>query len=147
MDVLRRNTDYALRAIVGLAGHYRQQPVSARRLAKQQDVPYQLMCKILQKLHNAKLVESCMGPNGGFHLSREPSKISLLDVIVAIQGPVRLNRCLLGVSECPRQPKCGVSKRLAELQKHIDSYLGKTTLDELLTSRLMKKPKTKDKTR
>jgi Rrf2 family protein len=110
-------------------------------------MPYQLTCKILQKLHNARLVDSCMGPKGGFRLSRKPSKISLLDVIVVIQGPVLLNRCLLGVSECPRRPRCAVSNRLAELQRHIDSYLGAITLDELSTSRLMKKTKTNDKLR
>jgi Rrf2 family protein len=130
--------------MVGLARQDSNDPLSTRQLAKEQDIPYQLACKILQKLHNAKLVESCMGPNGGFRLSREPSKISLLDVIAAIQGPVRLNRCLLGVSECPRRPKCAVSKRLAELQKHIDGYFGAITLDELSTSRVMKKPKSKD---
>jgi Rrf2 family protein len=124
--------------MLGLAGDNGQKPVSARQLAKEQDIPYQLACKILQKLHKAKLVESCMGPNGGFRLSRESSKISLLDIIAAIQGPVRLNRCLLSVSKCQRRPKCAVSKRLAELQRHIDGYLGQTTLDELLAGRFIK---------
>lgn len=145
MDVLRRNTDYALRAMVGLARQDGQEPVSARWLAKEQNMPYQLTCKILQKLHNARLVESCMGPKGGFRLSRKPSRISLRDVIEVVQGPVQLNRCLLGVSECPRRPKCAVNKKLAELQRHIDGYLGEIKLDELSTSRSTKKPKTKDR--
>lgn len=143
MDVLRRNTDYALRAMVGLAGHQEKEPVSARELAREQEVPYQLMCKMLQKLHNARLVESCMGPKGGFRLGRKPSKISLRDIIEVVQGPVLLNRCLLGVYECPRRPKCAVSKKLAELQKYIDGYLGEIKLDELSTSRLIKKSKYK----
>ena len=147
MDVLRRNTDYGLRAMVNLVRHYDRESVPTRQIASQENISYQLACKILQRLHNAKLVESCMGPRGGFRLSREPSKISLRDIIVAIQGPVRLNRCLLGVSECPRRPKCAVSKRLAELQRHIDGYLGAITLDELSTSRPVKKPKTNDELR
>jgi Rrf2 family protein len=145
MDVLRRNTDYALRAMVGLARRDGQDPVSARWLAKEQDMPYQLTCKILQKLHNARLVESCMGPKGGFRLRRKPSRISLRDIIEVLQGPVQLNKCLLGASECPRRPKCAVSKRLADLQRYIDGYLGAITLDELSTSRSTKKPKTKDR--
>ncbi|UCF43167.1 MAG: Rrf2 family transcriptional regulator [Planctomycetota bacterium] len=147
MDVLRRNTDYALRAMVNLARHYGRESVSTKQIASQENISYQLACKILQRLHNAKLVESCMGPKGGFRLSREPSKINLLELIRATQGPVQLNRCLLGVSECPRRPKCTVSNRLAELQRHIDGYLGAITLDELSTSRLMKKSKTKYKSR
>ena len=132
MDVLRRNTDYALRAMLNLASHYGQKPVSAREVVRKEDISYHLACKMLQKLCKAKLVKSCMGPKGGFQLSRKPSKIGLLEVIEAIQGPVRLNRCLLGVDACPRRPRCGVSRKLDELQRHIESFLVGITLDELL---------------
>ena len=132
MDVLRRNTDYALRAMLNLASHYGQEPVSTREVVRKEDISYHLACKMLQKLRKAKLVRSRMGPKGGFQLSRKPSKIGLLEVIEAIQGPVRLNRCLLGVDACPRRPRCGVSSKLDELQRHIESFLAGITLDELL---------------
>ena len=135
MDVLRRNTDYALRAMVNLAGHYGNEPLSTRTIAAKEDIPYQLACKIMQKLHKASLVKSCMGPRGGFRLSRRPSKINLLEVIEAVQGPVRLNRCLLGRDVCERQKSCALSRKLANLQEYIDSYLRSITLDELLQSR------------
>ncbi len=138
MDVLRRNTDYALRVMVNLAIHYGQKSVSTREVAQGDDIPYQLACKILQKLRRAKLVVSCMGPKGGFSLSREPSKTTLMEIIGVIQGPVSLNRCLLAVDVCSRQKSCTVSKKLAELQKYIDSYLRGITLDELLRSRAVK---------
>ena len=134
MDVLRRNTDYALRAMANLARHYGRESVPTRQIASQEDISYQLACKILQRLHSANLVESCMGPRGGFRLSREPSKISLLELIRAIQGPVRLNRCLLGANGCPQQPNCATSRRLAGLQEYIDGYLGGITLDEISES-------------
>lgn len=132
MDVLRRNTDYALRAIVNLAAHYGNEPVSTRTIAVQEDISYQLACKLMQKLQNAKFVKSCMGPKGGFVLGREPSKISLLEVIEAIQGPISLNRCLLSVNACPKQRGCTVRARLVGLQQCIYEYLSGITLDELL---------------
>jgi Rrf2 family protein len=135
MDVLRRNTDYALRAMVNLARHYQQKLVPTREVASQENISYQLTCKLMQKLHYAKLVKSCMGPNGGFQLSRKPSKISLLEVVEAIQGPVSLNKCLLGVDACEQQRNCAVSRELAGLQEYIDSYLRGITLDELLQDR------------
>lgn len=143
MDVLRRNTDYALRAIINLARHYGNDSISTRIVADEEDISYQLACKLMQKLHNAGLVESNMGPKGGFQLSREPSKISVLEVIETVQGPLRLNRCLLGVEACPRQKSCTVRVKLAELQEYIGSYLGSIMLDELLRSRDIKRQKPK----
>jgi len=161
MDVLRRNTDYALRAMVNLARHYGNGTVSTRALTAKENIPYQLACKLMQMLHNAKLVESCMGPKGGFRLGKEPSKISLLEIIELIQGPIRLNRCLLGKNVCGRQKSsirlnnrcllrknacvrrkscpCPVRAKLAELQQCVNSHLAAITLNELLQSKSSQK--------
>ena len=89
----------------------------------------------MQKLHDAKLVESCMGPKGGYQLRKEPAKINILEIIEVIQGPLSFNRCLLAIDACSRQNDCPISKKLAELQKYVGNYLSDITLDELLRSR------------
>jgi len=131
MDVIRRNTDYAVRLAVHLAKHYGNEPISTRASAAEEHVPYQLACKLMQKLNNAKLVTSCMGPKGGFVLGAEPSKISLLDVVEAIQGSINMNRCLLSEDTCPKRTTCKVRGKLASLQKNINNGLAAITLDEL----------------
>ncbi|MHC4190912.1 MAG: hypothetical protein ACYSUB_14745 [Planctomycetota bacterium] len=50
---------------MNLARYWEQEPTSTREVAREKDISYQLMCKIQQKLHNARLVESCMGPKEG----------------------------------------------------------------------------------
>jgi Rrf2 family iron-sulfur cluster assembly transcriptional regulator len=134
MDIVRRNTDYALRAMIHLAEHYGNGAVSAREVARQGGIPYQLVCKLLQRLGKAGLIRSSMGARGGFKLRKDPSKISVLQVIETIQGPVRLNRCLLSAKACLRQRSCPVKPKLAELQKTIGDYLGGIKLDELVKS-------------
>jgi len=132
MDVIRRNTDYALRLVVGLVENYGAEPISARQLAKSQDVSETLACKLLQKLSSVKIVKSRMGANGGFELAKAPGKISLYQIIRAIQGNVCFNKCVINAKSCPKRPKCAVSKKLASLQKYIDESLKNTTLDKLL---------------
>ncbi|HON89978.1 MAG TPA: Rrf2 family transcriptional regulator [Sedimentisphaerales bacterium] len=132
MDILRRNTDYALRLMVSLARHGRDASISTRSLAQEQDVPYQLACKLMQQLHAGKLVESYMGARGGFRLGREPGRVSLLDVVEVIQGRLSLNRCLLSKTCCPRTATCPVRAKMGELQNQMEEYLGKVTLADLI---------------
>lgn len=134
VDVVRRNTDYALRLLVNLARNHSDGPVSTRAAAKEEGVPYQLACKLMQRLHKSQLVRSCMGPKGGFMLGREPSQISLREVVETIQGPISINRCLLVADACQRQRDCGARVKLAELQRHVRDYLDHVTLDELLVN-------------
>jgi Rrf2 family protein len=144
MDILRRNTDYALRAIVSLGKHWRQELVSTSEVAKEQAIPYQLACKIFQKLSKAQLVESSMGPKGGFQLSRKPAKINLQQVIEAMQGPMSLNRCLLDTDTCPNRTDCPVSKSLGGLQKYMNSYFQSVTVDDLLNNKHKKRGRKND---
>jgi Rrf2 family transcriptional regulator, iron-sulfur cluster assembly transcription factor len=132
MDILRRHTDYAVRLMVGLVRHQENNgSVSTRLLAEEQEVSYQLACKLMQQLHDARLVDSCMGPKGGFRLSRRPAEISLLEIIEVAQGPLSLNRCLAKAGACPRAKICPVRGKIGELQGRMGEYLGGVTLEEL----------------
>ncbi len=134
MSLLRQNTDYALRVMVHLADSDVNGCISARTLAREQDISYQFACKILQQLHEAKLVDSTMGPKGGYRLSRPANEITMRQVIEAVQGPVDLNRCMKGLATCPRQPCCPVTEKLAILQGRIEDYLEHITLNQLTSN-------------
>ena len=118
--------------MIGLARNYENGAVSTRSLADEQEVSYQLASKLMQRLHDAKLVDSCMGPRGGFRLSRAPADISLLEVVEVIQGPVRLNRCLMSDCACPRGGSCAVRAKITELQGHMEEYLSSVRLGDLV---------------
>ena len=109
--------------------------MSTLALSDEEDVSYQLACKLMQGLHKEGLVESDMGPKGGFRLARPPQEVPILAVIEAIQGPLRLNRCLLGDGACQRQDGCPIRARIGRLQEQMDQYLGAVTLGELAQSR------------
>ncbi len=143
MDILRRNTDYAIRAMVYLAANYDKESVPTRMLADAEDISYELACKIMQRLNKAKLVKSEMGPKGGFSLNKKPSEITLGDVIKVIQGQIRINRCLARNFKCTLKVDCPVHPRLFKLQENLDSYFNNITLSDILKTG--GKPKTNKK--
>jgi Rrf2 family transcriptional regulator, cysteine metabolism repressor len=136
MDIIRRNTDYALRAAVELAGRFGGEPVSTKEIADNQQIPYQLACKLMQRLHNAGIVKSEMGPSGGFVLCKNPSKITVRRLVEIIQGPVRLNNCKL----CQLSRCCNISPELTRLQGKINEFLDGLTLRQLADKNSGKKP-------
>jgi Rrf2 family transcriptional regulator, cysteine metabolism repressor len=137
MDIIRRNTDYALRAAVELAGRFGGEPVSTKEIAVRQQIPYQLACKLMQRLHNAGIVKSEMGPSGGFKLCKNPSKITVRRLVEIIQGPVRLNNCKL----CRLSCRCTISPELTRLQGKINEFLDGLTLRQLADTNSKNKPK------
>ena len=134
MDLIRRDTDYAFRLAAKLAGVYAdEKALSAKLLAKEAQVPYPLTCKILQKLANAGIVQSIMGPKGGFRLAKKPENVGFDQLIMAIQGPLTVNRCLMGGFACPLKGQCPAHPKMAELQTQIEGYLKALTLQEFIS--------------
>ena len=132
MDIVRRNTDYAFRLVLGLAGRYGGDLVSARVLAEECGVSYQLACKILQQLGVDGIIISKMGPKGGFSMQKHPSEVTLEDIVTIIQGPLTVNCCMFSLDACMRQKNCSLNKKLHDLQGMIGDFLGGTTLQDLL---------------
>ena len=136
MDLIRRNTDYALRLVTSLAAQPDTGEVmSARNLSELNKVPYTLACKLLQRYQKAGIVNSTMGPKGGFCLARRPSEITILELVETIQGTIRVNRCLIAPLVCPVQQNCPLHPKLADLQEEIQRYLRNTTLAEVIKTK------------
>ena len=131
MDIIRRNTDYALRAMAHLAKNYGGESISTRIISEREDISYQLACKLMQKMNDAGLVISTMGPKGGFTLSKDPSQINLLEIIQAVQGPLSVNKCLAEDDKCPRQDICPLTGKMEELQNYIVNFLSDATLGDI----------------
>lgn len=132
MDIIRNDTDYAMRALVHLALHREECPIPAKVLAGAEDIPEDFAYKLLRTLTKAGLTESQMGVQGGFALARDPEEIALLEVMEAVQGPVSVRKCLLGKDECPRSPSCPISVKLGGLQDNLVDFLRNMTLAEVL---------------
>ncbi|MEN6391421.1 MAG: Rrf2 family transcriptional regulator [Syntrophomonas sp.] len=127
-------TDYAFRAVLYLGSQPAGEMVEAQAIARQQVVPMRFLLKIMPSLIKAGIVKSQRGVGGGYALARPPEEINLLDVLVAIEGPIFLNRCLIDESYCSRQaaPECLVHQALENIQKSLESDLESYSLADLL---------------
>jgi len=143
MDIIRRNTDYALRAVVALSQQL-DKAVSTKAIADSQNIPYQLACKLLQRLHNAGIVKSTMGPSGGFTLGKSSSKITVRQIVEAIQGPLSLSPCLAKGGFCGLSKNCPINPELCRLQKKINVFLDNLSLERLSAATQPKRKRRKN---
>ncbi|MCL4473948.1 MAG: Rrf2 family transcriptional regulator [Actinobacteria bacterium] len=119
---LTRQTDYAMRAVLYLA----TSPLaSIKQIAEAQSIPQEYLAKILQKLAKEGIVTTHRGVGGGVSLARAPEKISMLDVIEAIEGKVSLNRCFVHPRECPREKFCAMHDELDRIGSSLASMFAK----------------------
>jgi Rrf2 family protein len=81
-------SDYALRALIELAGREDGAPVSAEELGRLQDIPHGFLQAILADLRRAGVVMSQRGQSGGWRMARDPGTVSVADVIRAVDGPL-----------------------------------------------------------
>lgn len=81
--------DYGVRALFDLAQRYGQGPTQSREIAARQGVPEAYLHQLLGALNRAGFVRSTRGPLGGHEIARDPSDITLLDILVALDGPDR----------------------------------------------------------
>ena len=103
---LTRAADYAVRVMIHLAGLPPGERVSRTELSVAAECPEQFLCKVLQNLTRAGFVVSHRGNTGGFELEELHRSASVLEVVEAIEGPIRLNLCLASDHGCTRQGWC-----------------------------------------
>jgi Rrf2 family protein len=100
-------------------------------IARAQKVSSSFLAKIFQGLAKAGLVQSQRGAAGGVSLAREPERISLRNIVEAVEGPVAINRCLLPEDRCENAPTCPLAVVWREAQKKLLEVLENVTLDRV----------------
>src|SRR5262245_13090781 len=129
---LSKRTDYGLMAIRHLALLPEGTRVSARAIAREHDIPQALMAKLLQRLARQGLVASHHGTKGGYQIARSPSRISLREIVEAIEGPMAVVVCLDPCGPgCPQDATCTVKGPLHHVQRRIVEVLDRTTVTDL----------------
>ncbi len=126
---LTKKADYGLIALRHLASI--QQTASAKDIADAYHLPVPLLAKVLQKLTRANILRSVSGTNGGYGLARDPNRISALEVVRAIDGPVILTHCFTEHGTCDQSDNCTVREPLRRVHEAILDLLNRFTITDL----------------
>ncbi len=129
--MISKTTEYALRAVVALAGADGQ-PMLSPHIAETTQVPQAYLSKVLQTLVRAGLVSSQRGQGGGFVLAKPPSDITVLDIVDAVDPIQRIESCPLSL-ESHSKSLCPLHRRLDEAIASIRASFGSTSLADLVT--------------
>ena len=128
---LTKKADYGLISLRHLAAHRGERSASAKEMAEIYRIPVPVLAKVLQKLVREGLLLSEQGTNGGYRLARDPSTITALEVIRAMDGPVILTACFTEHGECDLTDQCTVREPLRKVHEGILGLLGGITMSAL----------------
>jgi Rrf2 family protein len=128
---LTKKADYGLIALTHLAAHPEQGSASAKEIAERYRIPLPLLSKVLQKLARTGILAAEYGTKGGYRLARDPRRISALEVIRAIDGPVNLACCFTDLDECDQSTHCTVREPLRKVHEGILNLLSGISITDI----------------
>ncbi len=121
---ITRQADYAVRAVLYLTRLGVGNKAATSKIAQDQHIPPSFLAKIVSQLSIAGLLHTSRGAHGGVTLARNPEDISLLDVVEAIDGPIRLNECVHADGMCAFADDCPLTSIWQDAQHDLVTRLG-----------------------
>ena len=122
----------AMRAMLDLAKHYGDGLVLLKDVAKREAISERYLEHLFLTLKAAGLVNSVRGAKGGFTLSRPPSEIKLMEIMLICEGQMSLVECVTDSEMCARVPRCATRDVWTELKNALEGVLGSMTLEDLV---------------
>ncbi|MEW6329935.1 MAG: Fe-S cluster assembly transcriptional regulator IscR [Pseudomonadota bacterium] len=123
---------YAVTAMLDLALRYDKGAVTLADIAKRQGISLSYLEQLFAKLRRSGLVDSVRGPGGGYTLAMEPNKISVAEIVVAINENIDATRCG-GEKNCHGDETCLTHQLWEDLSTRIHEFLSGITLGDLVT--------------
>jgi Rrf2 family protein len=132
-----QTVEYALRAVVYLAGQ--DEPRTTQQIAEVTMVPASYLSKVLQGLSRADIVHSQRGLHGGCSLVKTPDKLTIWEVVQAVEPIKRINVCPLGL-ESHKIKLCPLHKKMDDALAMIEKVFKESTMADILAEPTTSKP-------
>lgn len=128
---ISKSVDYSLILLSKIA-RQGDQYQSVKHLSLEYQLPYKFCAQLALKLKASGILESHEGIKGGYRLAKPTTTISLLDVLIAIEGPLRLTTCQF-THTCQHLAICDHQQLLSNFSVHIKDFLSQKTLSQIIS--------------
>ncbi len=122
---------FAVTAMLDLAMQHGSDPVTLAEISQRHKISLSYLEQLFGKMRRRALVNSVRGPGGGYRLAKDMGRVSVADIIDAVDEPIDSTQCG-GKENCHDDKKCITHDLWAKLNAHISAYLGAVTLKQLV---------------
>ncbi len=127
-----KSAEYAIQAMLYLAEREDKSLVMVGSIASAYNIPRHFLAKLVQTLNRSKLIESFRGRNGGIRLARPAEKITVLQIVNAIEGPPpEEETCVIGLDVCSDEVVCPLHNQWQHIRSLVRDTLSNQTLANL----------------
>ena len=127
----------AVAAMMDIAMIRGRQPVTLAAISQRQKISLSYLEQLFGKLRRRGLVDSVRGPGGGYRLARATEKVSVADIVLAVDEPLDATQCG-GLENCQEDKRCMTHNLWATLNDKLYDYLNSVTLQDLVNEQLAK---------
>ncbi len=136
MFKIPKAVEYSILALKYIDENSEQDCISAKEIASNANIPFDLLAKILQKLNKFEIIQSVQGTRGGYILNYKLSSISLNYLVFILGYNIQVTDCMVdkpSTDDCGRVNDCCLRGPLSNIQNKIIDLFEKTTVEEVLT--------------
>lgn len=130
---------YAVMAVVDIASQESDKPITLADIAKRQNVKIAYLEQIMSKLRSKNILKSVRGPGGGYKLNDKCTKITIAQIISAVEEPIKMTKCNNDNNRCGgKELKCSTHELWQGLSDHIYNYLDSLTIRDVCNGNVKK---------
>ncbi|HSW38891.1 MAG TPA: Rrf2 family transcriptional regulator, partial [Acidobacteriota bacterium] len=122
---------YGLQVMMDLVQNYGRGPIPVETIAGNQEISGKYIHQIVIDLRGSGLVRTVRGPHGGYELARDPSSITVRDVVTALEGNIAPVDCVANMTFCSRAGQCAARDVWRDVASAIDGVLSGITMEQL----------------
>ena len=129
---MSKETDYGVILLAHFASGDRRRRQSARQVASETQLPLPTVSKVLKILARQGLLISHRGVKGGYNLARPAGRISLVEIIHAVEGPIAMTECIESPGECCHEPLCQLQSNWRKINEAVTRALSGIKLSDMI---------------